>query len=453
MWHGLHRDCVKNIEIISSKNDREENNAQKKEIEIGEIGIVQKRALLSSIIGWMFDGFETSTLILVGSAAMLSLLPDPDPDQIRVAVGTALGGALMGWAVGGTVGSIMADYIGRKKMLMISIVGYCAFTAFTALSQSVMMLIALRFLTGMFPGTEWSTGTALVAETWPASARAKALGFMQSGYGFGFFLAAGLWLLIQPYAGPEGWRLMFVIGVLPAIVVIYVRRQVPESKLWLEAVANGHAGVNGEGTARKLTLVAMFEDKGAFATVLAVLIVASVTVSVFYGITALTGPYIGTIAAKQGLVASAWASISALVYNGGSILGYMTAGFVAGRKPYMYLSFLGAILSGGLTYLAPQTLTVALICVFILGVFTLGVFSWMPIYLPELFHTRVRSTAAGVIFNVARLVAFPLAILTAFLFSNLGEYQSTVLSLTLLYVIAIIALMTLPETRGKALPE
>jgi MFS family permease len=178
---------------------------QKKEIEIGEIGIVQKRALLSSFIGWMFDGFETSTLILVGSAAMLSLLPDPDPDpdQIRFAVGTALGGTLMGWALGGTVGSIMADYVGRKKMLMISIVGYCALTAFTALSQSVMMLIALRFLTGMFLGTEWSTGTALVAETWPASARAKALGFMQSGYGFGFFLAAGLWLLFNPTRGPK----------------------------------------------------------------------------------------------------------------------------------------------------------------------------------------------------------------------------------------------------------
>ena len=342
-----------------------ENSVQKKEMELGEIGIVQKRALLSSFIGWMFDGFETSTLILVGSAAMVSLLPGSDPDQIRFAVGTALGGTLMGWAVGGTIGSIMADYVGRKKMLMISIVGYCVFTAFTALSQSVMMLIALRFLTGMFLGTEWSTGTALVAETWPASARAKALGFMQSGYGFGFFLAAGLWLLIQPYAGPEGWRLMFVIGVLPAILVIYIRRQVPESKLWLEAVSN-QAGVNNEGPARKLTLVAMFEDKGAFATVLAVLIIASVTVSVFYGITALTGPYIGAIAAKQGLVASSWASISALVYNGGSILGYMTAGFIAdaiGRKPYMYLSFLGAILSGVLMYIAPQTLTVALICV------------------------------------------------------------------------------------------
>ena len=424
-------------------------------VNTGEIGVVQKRALLSSFIGWMFDGFETSTLVLVGSAAMLSLLPDPDPDRIRYAVGTALGGTLLGWALGGTVGSIMADYVGRKKMLMISIVGYCVFTAFTALSQSVIMLIALRFVTGMFLGTEWSTGTALVAETWPVSARAKALGFMQSGYGFGFFLAAGLWLLIQPYAGPEGWRLMFAVGVLPAILVIYIRRQVPESKLWLQTTADRCVGVKGKGPARKLTLVAMFEDKGAFSTVCAVLIMASVTVSVFYGITGLTGPYIGGIAAKQGLAPSAWASVSALVYNGGSIFGYMTAGFVAdaiGRKPYMYLLFLGAILSGVLMYLAPQTLTVALICVFILGVFTLGVFSWMPIYLPELFHTRVRATAAGLIFNLARLAAFPLPILTAFLFSSLGGYQPTVLSLTLLYAIAIVALTTLPETKGKDLP-
>ena len=106
-------DRVKNIDMID--HDRDENNVRRKEIETDEIGIVQKRALLSSFIGWMFDGFETSTLILVGSAAMLSLLPDPDPDQIRFAVGTALGGTLMGWALGGTVGSIMADYVGRKK--------------------------------------------------------------------------------------------------------------------------------------------------------------------------------------------------------------------------------------------------------------------------------------------------------------------------------------------------
>ncbi len=420
------------------------------------IGPVQMRVLLSSFLGWMFDGFETSTLILVGMAAMRSLRPGAGADEIRIAVGTALGGTLVGWALGGMIGSIMADYVGRKKMLMISILGYCAFTALTAFSQSVTMLIALRFLTGIFLGTEWSTGTALVAETWPTSARAKALGVMQSGYGAGFFLAAALWLFIQPMTGASGWRCMFVIGVLPALALLYIRRQVPESKLWLAAVAHEKedARLHG-GATRKFTLLQMFEEKGALARIAAVLMIASVTVSVFYGIVALTGPHIGAIAAKQGLVASKWASISALVYNGGSILGYVSAGFIAdaiGRKRYMYLSFCGAILSGVLMYFCPPVLGAELCCVFVLGTFTLGVFSWMPIYLPELFHTSVRATASGLIFNLARLVSFPMPILTAFLLSGLGGYQPTVLALTLLYVFAIAALITLPETKGRALP-
>lgn len=418
----------------------------------GTIGPIQRRALLSSFIGWMFDGFETSTLILVGSAAVLSLLPEHGTDQVRVAVGTALSSTLIGWAVGGTIGSVMADYVGRKKMLMISIAGYCAFTAFTALSSSVTMLVVLRFLTGMFLGTEWSTGTALVAETWPASARAKALGIMQSGYGFGFFLAAGLWLVLQPVGGPDAWRWMFVIGILPALLLIYIRRSVPESKLWLEAVRDTAAHPKGS---RRWTVVEMFDEPGSIRRTLAVLLMASITVAVFYGISALTGPYIGGLAAKQGLSAPAMASVSALVYNAGSIVGYISAGFLAdaiGRKPYMYISFGGAILSGLLMYFVPPTLIASLACVFVLGTFTLGVFSWLPIYLPELFHTRVRSTASGLIFNLARLVAFPLPWLTALLFTGLGGYQPTVLMLTLLYAASIVMLSLLPETKGKLLP-
>lgn len=143
-------------------------------VEERSIGPVQRSALTSSFLGWMFDGFETSTMILVGPAAVTSLMGVSAPDAVRLGVGTALGATLIGWAVGGVIGSIMADYVGRKRMLMISIAGYCAFTALTAMSNTLAMLFALRFLTGIFLGSEWSTGTALVAETWPASARAKA---------------------------------------------------------------------------------------------------------------------------------------------------------------------------------------------------------------------------------------------------------------------------------------
>lgn len=422
------------------------------------IGPVQRRALLSSFIGWMFDGFETSTLILVGSAAALSLLEAPSAGDVRLAVGTALSGTLMGWAIGGIIGSVLADYVGRKPMLMISIAGYCAFTALTAASQSMTALIALRFVTGLFLGSEWSTGTALVAETWPASARAKALGVMQSGYGVGFFLASAVWLVLQPVTGPDGWRWMFAVGVLPAIALVYIRRSVPESELWLNAVTDRRAATqNGAAprASRRLTLLEVLADAQARGRALATLVMAAVTVAVFYALTALTGPYIGAIAAKAGLNAGSWASIGALIYNAGAILGYVSAGFIAdaiGRKPYMGLTFVGAIVAGLLMYLAPQTLVASLACVFILGFFTLGVFSWMPIYLPELFPTRVRATASGFVFNLARLVAFPLPILTAFLFTQLGGYQATVLVLTLLYLLALAVLPLLPETKGAPLP-
>lgn len=425
------------------------------ERQVQRIGTVQRRALFSSFIGWMFDGFETSTIILVSGAAAMSLLSNPTPDEIRVAVGTAIGATLLGWAVGGTIGSIMADRIGRKKMLMVSIAGYSALTALTALSPSWTMMIALRFFTGMFLGTEWSTGTALVAETWPDRARAKALGVMQSGYGFGFFLAAGLWLWIQPNWGPEAWRLMFLIGVLPAFFVLYIRRKVPESKLWLEAV---QVPAQDQTTAanKESGLKSLFGDAEVLKRAIATLVMAAVTVSVFYGISGLMGPYIGSLAAKEGLTAGSWASISALVYNGGAIIGYISAGFIAdwiGRKPYMLVTFIGAICAGAIQTYVPETLTWSLVSVFILGMFTLGAFSWMPIYLPELFKTKIRSTASGIVFNVARLVSFPLPILTAFLFSTLGGYHMTVLSMTLLYVVSIFALWFLPETRGKPLPN
>lgn len=420
-----------------------------------KIGPVQRRTLGSSFIGWMFDGFETSTLILVGGIAAMALLDNPTPDEVRLAVGSALGATLLGWAVGGTIGSILADKVGRKLMLMISIAGYSVLTALTAISPTWTMLIVLRFLTGMFLGSEWSTGTALVAETWPDRARAKALGIMQSGYGFGFFFAAGLWLWLQPNAGPEAWRLMFLIGVLPAFVLLYIRRKVPESKVWLEAVKEPTAEAV-QPVKRESRLTMLFGDPEGLKRAIATLVMAAVTVSVFYGISALIGPYVGGIAEREGLSASAWAAKSALVYNGGAILGYICAGFIAdaiGRKPYMVLMFCGAICAGVIQAYVPETLTWALVSVFILGIFTLGVFSWMPIYLPELFKTRIRSTASGVVFNLARLVAFPLPMMTAFLFSTLGGYHMTVLSMALLYVLSLFVLCFLPETRGKPLPN
>jgi MFS family permease len=432
-------------------------------LEARGIGSVQKQALFSSFIGWMFDGYETSTLILVGAAAMISLLPAPDPASVQWGVGLSIGSTLLGWALGGVIGSVFADYVGRKPMLIISIAGYSAFTALTALSPNLHSLIALRFLTGLFLGSEWSTGTAMIAETWPASVRAKALGIMQSGFGFGFLLASGMWLILQPLLGSEGWRWMFAFGVLPALFLMFIRRELPESQVWLDAIrrrqwtTTEHKGAQPSLTdKRPFTLGQIISDPLSRSRILKTLVITCITVAVFYGTSSLIPPYVGSIATKAGLDGRYWASMTAVVYNIGAIAGYISAGFIAdaiGRKPYMLFLFTGGLLTGPIMFLIPPVLTSALGASAVLGFFTLGAFSWMPIYLPELFATNVRSTASGFVFNLARLIAFPAPIYAAWLFTVLGGPARSVTTLSLLFLVSLIVVCFLPETKGKALPE
>jgi MFS family permease len=430
---------------------------------IDGIGPAQKHSLLSSFIGWMFDGYETSTLFLVGGAAMMSLLPSTDAASVQRGVGIAISGTLLGWAVGGAVGSIFADYVGRKRMLVISIAGYSILTAFTALSPNFYYLVALRFLTGLFLGCEWSTGTALIAETWPAQARAKALGIMQSGYGFGFLLASGLWLLLQPLLGSEGWRWMFALGVIPAFFLIYIRRELPESQLWLDSQSFRRKSeavktrpMMKVAPEQKFTLTQVFADPTSRSRLLKTLVLACITVAVFYGTNALIPVYISSIASQAGLNAKYWASMSAVIFNIGAIISYIAAGFICdkvGRKPYMYFIFAGGLLAGPVMFSIPPELTTALVATAVLGFFTLGAFSWMPIYLPELFATRVRATALGFVFNMARFIAFATPIYSAWLFTTFGGPARAVVSLSLLFAVSLIIVFVLPETKGRPLPE
>lgn len=133
---------------------------------------------------------------------------------------------------------MLADYVGRKRMMLWSVFLYAVFTGFIAFSTGFWSMLALRFLTGIAMGSEWSTGVALLAETWPERARPIGCGFLQSGFGWGTFLAAAVWLMLTVFnpLGPETWRLMFVVGALPALFVLYIRRNVGKSEKWLTAI-------------------------------------------------------------------------------------------------------------------------------------------------------------------------------------------------------------------------
>ena len=196
------------------------------------------RILFASFLGWTFDGYESYALFIVLPFALQDILTPIQARSTAVWAGIAISTTLLGWGTGGLIGGTLADYIGRKQMMLYSVLLYGAFTGLTGLSTNFTSFAGLRFLTGLAMGSEWSTGVTLVAETWPDRARPKGCGFLQSGFGWGALFAAAVWWMINGsnLFGIHPWRLMFAVGALPAFFTLYIRRAIKESEKWIQAV-------------------------------------------------------------------------------------------------------------------------------------------------------------------------------------------------------------------------
>src|SRR5215475_10085118 len=192
------------------------------------------RALTASWLGWMFDGYENYALILVMAVAARQLLPPERKASAPVYMAGVLSATLLGSAVGGVIAGVLTDYIGRRRMLMLSILWYAVFTGLTAISPDYWSLLVFRFLTGLGLGAEWGPGCAIVADFWPLSSRGRAGGAIHAAHGVGNLLASVVWLVVNPL-GPSSWRYMFVIGVAPAFLLLYIRRVVQDPVLWVTA--------------------------------------------------------------------------------------------------------------------------------------------------------------------------------------------------------------------------
>src|SRR6516162_7002521 len=194
----------------------------------------QWKTLLASNLGWVFDGFEAFALILTVGLAMRQLLSPADLANLPTYAGGIIALTLIGWAIGGMAAGVVADYIGRKRTMILSILTYSIMTGLSAMAWDWTSFAVLRFLVGLAIGAEWVTGTAMTAEFWPDHARGRGAGLFQCGFGIGFFLASLVWLFVGT-TGPAAWRTMYLIGVLPALLTLWIRRAIPESKLWEEA--------------------------------------------------------------------------------------------------------------------------------------------------------------------------------------------------------------------------
>ena len=427
------------------------------------------RVLKASFLGWIFDGYEALALVVVLGPMLHSVLSPAQAASPTTYAGLVIGITLLGWGAGGLIGGILADYIGRKRMMLWSVFLYAIFSGLTAFSQTFWMLCGLRFLTGLAMGSEWSTGVALLSETWPERARAKGAGFLQSGFGWGTMIAAVVWYALSSThpLGAETWRLMFVLGAVPAFFVLYIRRGVNESEKWQAAVrekrwsatsAQPVAGNPPASDKRPFTLTQLFNEPVALRRTLLLLVLSIVTTVGWWAISSWLPTYTVALAKAEGIPdALSWGSKISIAYTVGAIAAYMIAGFVVdviGRRAFLSLTFVGALVMTFITYKLTTSVEAMMVVAPINGFFTLGcAYVWMAIYPCELFASSVRSTAISFVFNAARLIAWVFPIIAGSMIKSFGGVSHAALALGSVYLLGIVLPWFLPETRGAGMPD
>ncbi|MQA04942.1 MAG: MFS transporter [Streptosporangiales bacterium] len=421
----------------------------------------RRNGFIAAWFGWCLDGFETYVAVLVGQQVVAGLV---GPDASALYFAGILAVTLVAWAVGGMVSGVLADYFGRRRVLMFSIIWYAAFTGLTALAPNYWFFIAFRFLTGLGMGAEWAPGAALVSEMWKDKSRGRGIAFLQGGFGVGFLLATAVWIFVQ--GGPGSWRYMFLIGVLPAVLVLFIRRYVRDPKLWTDADDARRAARKRrrEGTElsdadkalTRFTVAHLFHEPILRRRILILLVLATTTLGGWWAVSTWVPQFGAAMAAENGLDPVATATSTAFWYNVGGIIGYFSMGFLNdffGRRPTMFAYFIGALVMNVVLFMfaTPATLFIAAAAN---GVFTLGLFTWMATWPVELFPTHVRGTAITIVFNSTRIIVAAATMVSGLLVNAFGAVSTAALVIGMIYILGLVfTFLAGPETKGKPLPS
>jgi MFS family permease len=348
-----------------------------------------RRAFVASALGWMLDSFD----VMLYSLVLASLIQDPAL-QLSTSVAGQLGAiTLVAAAAGGVVFGVVADRLGRKRALMAAILIYSVFTAACGLAQTVPQLAVFRVLLGFGMGGEWATGVALVSETFPARHRGKALAFVQSAWAIGYGLAALVNLVVMPL---WGWRGVFFVGVLPALLTLWIRRKVEEPEMWHHTQATDRGRIG-----------ALFTGERARTTTFIVLMNACCLFG-WWGLNLWVPAYLNLPPERGGVgLSSSAMSWFVMFMQVGMWFGYISFGYIAdaiGRKPAYILFVLMAAVLLPIYGVLREPWMLLLLGPFV-AFFGTGYFSGFGAVIAELYPTSVRATAAGVGYNVGRIAS------------------------------------------------
>jgi len=422
-----------------------------------EVSRYQWIVLLVAWLGWVFDSMDGTLFSLVQKSSMTELM-GPGATEATIGFYSSVVFAVMlaGWAAGGICFGIVADYIGRTKALVATILIYSLFTGLSALSQSWWHLASFRFITGLGLGGEWAAGAALVAEVWPDRLRAKAGAMLQSAAAFGYFFAA----LITRAVDVGSWRYVYLVGAIPAIFVLFIRLSVKEPERWVEVRDQRRLAKKGPkhkpSDLDAFTLKQLFSPELRRDTIVASSLAFTVLLAL-WGATMWIPSVIREVGAREGLGLAdqnRYATYGIMLLNGGSLFGYLGFGPLAdrfGRRAAFLCFFIGGLILFPVTFLLTKGTTQIFLLLPLVGVFTLGITSGFPIYLPELFPTRVRTTGVGLCYNLGRIVTAGGVLITGALVGFFGSYAKAASSVSLIYLVGIVLLAFARETRGKQL--
>lgn len=391
-----------------------------------------KKAVFASAVGYAMDGFDLLILgfaiaAITGTFALST-----------TAAGSLATFTLVGAVLGGLIFGVLSDYLGRVRVLTWSILLFAAFTGLSALAWDYWSLAAFRFVAGLGLGGEFGIGMTLAAEAWPARMRARATAWVANGWQVGTLMAAGLAAVVLPIGG---WRMLFAIGAVPAVVAYVLRRKLHEPEMFEQLRARGRPG---GFPVRKLV-----EDRRTTLTSLGVLILAAVQNFGYYGIIIWLPSYLSETFGYSYNQSAAWTAVTVL----GMMCGVFAFGRLAdtiGRRPSFLIFQVGAAISV-VVYANLSTPMALLLGGAVMGVFVNGMMGGYGALMAELYPTEARATAQNVLWNIGRGIAGFAPLVVAGIAATAG-FGFAIGCLAALYVVDMFALLLIPERRGAELP-